>query len=195
MSQILACLIVFVLIGALSYTLDRRLGVKLYHWFYDMTHEKPLPDGEIRGFVYNRRARARFAAAVVLAVVVTIVSAIHVGDNPLISLVGFFLEVPLLMIGFYLGPSVDQLWGRRDRFFDKVDKLESGETSVGAEFKEVSQLVAGAVGSVLSTANEDKPEGETGPAAGDKAPHEASALPPKEEIDPHQLMNNYLRRE
>ena len=119
-----------VILGAVWYLLDRRLGARLYRLGYAWTHEHPLPPGEERGFLFQQKARVRFAWAVVFSALQSglIVTQGHV--NPLIEMLTFFFEVPALMGGFFLGPFLDRLWTRKDRVLDKIDELESGDTSI-----------------------------------------------------------------
>lgn len=133
--------LVFVLAGAVFYVADRLRGVRIYRWIYDMTHQHPLPKDIARGFIYNRKANARFALAVIISglqSVIAVMDGISSTSNEILSL---FIEVPCLMIGFYFGPAIYKIWERREAVFDSVDKLESGELSLKKEVHELSNKV------------------------------------------------------
>jgi hypothetical protein len=187
-SYVLSGLVVGVLEGAVLYILDSRVGVRAYRWWYGLTHRDPLPPGVRRGFVYDRKANARFTAA-------TIVSLLQNGlayelgfVDPLKAMLAVLVEVPVIMGGFYLGPFVERLWRKKDPLLAVVDKLESGETSVRAEVKRMTESVAGSVRESLAAPAEEVPP-PTAPRV------EPAPPPPPPEPDPAEALRSYTKRQ
>lgn len=185
---------VFVVVGAFWYVVDKRLGVLVYRWWYAMTHKDPLPDGPPQGFIFNQQAKARFSAALTLCVVQSSLAIFAAHVDPSREIISLFLEVPLLMLGFYFGPWLDRLWQSKDEILDTVDKLESGEISIKGEIEEASEKAMGTLKKALTT-NESGPVIEK--QSGDKtiASEEAvgSEQINEEPQDSRSLMKKYLR--
>jgi hypothetical protein len=92
------------------------------------------------------------------------------------------------MGGFYLGPAVERLWRKKDPLLAVVDKLESGETTVGAEMKRVTESVAGSVRESFAAPPAD--------AAVPPAPRaEPAPPPPPPEPDPEEALRSYTKRQ
>lgn len=188
---LLTATLMYLLLGALWHVIDRAIGVSVYRWYYAMTHETPLAADEKKGFICQRRARARFAAAVALALFHSVLLMRYAAFPAIDTLVSFFIQVPILMMGFYLGPLVQRIWKGKEEVFEAVDKLEQGEISVKDEISGVSEKAVTAVRELVGRlenplgVEEKEPEGE-----GDAA----ESLPEEEEIDPRQMMDEYLRR-
>jgi hypothetical protein len=178
-------LIFFLLLGAIWYVLDRRFGISLYRWYFNLTREEPLAADQERGFIYNRSAKSRFSTAVVLCLLqsILVVSAAEV--NPLVELLSFFFEVPVLMVGFYFGPSVYKLWRKKDAVLETVDRLESGELKLEDELKEATRHAAQTVRSALGI--EDETEAGKSVAEGEQASKAAPVEP-----DPAEALNRYV---
>lgn len=125
-------MVMFVLLGAFWYIVDRKYGVRWYRLWYRLTHEHPLPPEIVCGFVYNRRARHRSFMATLLSTLQTVV-VIWSAENPnlLIELILWIVEIPLTMVGFAVGPLGFKVWGRKEELFDTIDDLEQGKTSFG----------------------------------------------------------------
>lgn len=199
-------LAVFLVLGSIWYLVDRIVGVPIYRWWYALTHRDPLPADILRGFIHGQRARVRFIAAVVLSVLQSslVLASVSI-SNPLAELIGFCLEVPVVMGGFYLGPWLFRLWERKEHVFERVDRLESGEISLKAELKEAGHKAAEAVRGALGVP-------EKGPGApASKTPAVPAAAPdtkepelsagkdnqaakPEPNWNPRDLINKYIRR-
>ncbi len=184
-SFFLSWFLVLTIVGAGLYVFDRRQGVRLYRWWYDMTHEHPLPADVEGGFLYNRKAQSRFAFAVVLASAQSALALFYEASTLPQELLSLLIEVPCLMFGFYLGPTVYRLWQRREKVFDTVDQIESGKISIQNEVKEISQS---AFAKIKESIVPDRPDL---PAAPLSEPAKA-ATAPEAEPDPKALMEKYL---
>ncbi|MFN8390683.1 MAG: hypothetical protein U0136_10370 [Bdellovibrionota bacterium] len=190
MSFFLSWFLVLTLVGAGLYVFDRIKGVKIYRWWYDMTHEHPLPADVEKGFLYNRKSQSRFALAIVLSLVQSAIALFHEASTLPQELLSMLIEIPCLMFGFYLGPTLYRVWARREKVFETVDQIESGKISIQNEVKEMSQSALAKIKSAVAT---EKPEE---PAGGPK-PLEAPLPPEPEEEpepDPKALMDKYLNR-
>lgn len=128
-------IILGILLGIASYSLDRRFGLGWYKWWYDMTHEHPQPATEERGFVYNKPTRVKAFAALVLSSIVSVVSVYTAASNPLAELVLWVVTMPAIVIGLLIGPHFYKIWQKRDKVFDTVDKWERGEVDLSDELK------------------------------------------------------------
>lgn len=190
-------LFIFLVIGALWYVFDRRVGVRIYRWYYDMTHEHPLSQEQQQGFIFNRRAKPRFAAAIALSVVQSVIVVLAGGASPMAELLTFFLEVPVLMVGFYLGPLADRLWRRKDRILETVDKLEDGKIDLKKEFQDVSQKATNVIRDALTLGGQSPSMEEDRKEENQDAPadQEEELSSGNEEPDPRKMMDSYLRRE
>jgi hypothetical protein len=126
-SYIAFWMILFVLLGAFWYVIDRRYGVHWYRRWYRLTRPEPLPEGIVAGFVYNRRTRHKALMATVLSTLQTALALLQ-GENLnlLVELVLWLVEVPMTLLGFALGPWAYRLWQRKDVVFDKLDEWEGG---------------------------------------------------------------------
>lgn len=182
-------IILGILIGIAFYSLDRRFGVGSYKWWYDMTHENPLPEGEKRGFVFNKPTRVKAFAALVLSSIVSVISVYTAASNPLAELVLWVVAIPATMIGFIIGPHFYKIWQKRDKVFDTVDKWERGEIDLSDELKERAGDVAESVRDVITG---DKPK--AAPPATPSA--SAGEKPVEKEVTPQQaeeMMNRFIR--
>jgi hypothetical protein len=189
-SEVVSGLVLAAIEGAVLFIVDCKVGVRAYRWWHDLTHREPLPADVEQGFVVNRKANARFTAATLVALAQSGVG-VAFGASPFTAMLTIALQVPVLMAGFYLGPALRRLWRRKDPLLAVVDKLESGETSIGAEVKRASTKVAGAL------------RREELAAPLEVVPLEAPPLPPAEvpvpapepEPDPVEAMRRFTKRQ
>ena len=115
----------FVILGAFWYVIDRRRGVKWYRIWYRLTHKDPLPSDITVGFIYNRRSRHKVVMATLLSTVQTFIALLSVESlNLLVELILWIVEIPMMMVGFAIGPLVFKIWRRKDDMLDAVDDLE-----------------------------------------------------------------------
>lgn len=194
--------ILFIILGTVWYILDRRFGVHLYRWWYDLTHEEPLPEAEIRGFVYNRSTKARVSAALLVSTVQSLLVLVSSQVNLLVELIMWVFEVPVTFIGFYLGPWAYRLWRRRDDFFEAVDrveqKVETGQIDLAAVAKSASDQISDRAKELLDdlgVGDESKDEAAEQTPAASAAEVEARADDePVPEEDPRELIRKYSER-
>ena len=186
-SYVVSWLAAFAVVGALWYVADRKVGIYLYRWIYDLSHEKGLPRETVKGFIYNQRARSKFTAATVLAVIQTAVAISRGGGNPVLEIVTFFAEIPAMLVGFYIGPFFFRMWERKDTILDKMDEFESGETTIAKELKSAGDKALHAV-------REAAQQIDVGVAAPASEPPPGAPKPPAQPEDPKKLMDKYLRR-
>jgi hypothetical protein len=189
LSRLLSGLAVGVIEGALLYVIDARVGVRVYRWWYDLTHRDPMAPDVERGFILNRKANARFSVATVVALVQNWIALEMGWLDPFLAMLTVAIEVPVLMGGFYLGPGLRNLWRRKDPLLAVVDQIESGETSIGAEMKRVTGKVTGAL------RRDDRPatpslEAPTPPPVPDVPPPA-----PEPEPDPVEAMRRFTKRQ
>ena len=124
-SYIIFWMVMFVILGAFWYVLDRRHGVKWYRFWFRMTHKDPLPDDVVVGFIYNRRSRHKVVMATILSTLQTFIALFSVDTlNLLVELILWIVEIPMTMVGFAIGPLVFKIWRRKDEMLDAVDDLE-----------------------------------------------------------------------
>jgi hypothetical protein len=182
-------IILGVLLGIATYSLDRRFGVRSYRWWYDMTHEQPLAEPMQHGFVFNKPTRVKAFVALVLSSIVSVISVYTAASNPLAELVLWVVTIPAMMIGFVIGPHFYKLWQKRDKVFDTVDKWERGEIDLSDELKAKSAEITD---SVRATVSGPKPK-TAQPAA---QPPVTAAETPQQEISREQaeeMVNRFTR--
>ncbi|WOO41697.1 hypothetical protein [Rubellicoccus peritrichatus] len=178
-SYIVFWMIMFVILGAFWYIIDRRYGVKWYRLWYRLTHKDPLPDNIAVGFVYNRRSRHKAVMAAVLSTLQTFVALYSVQSlNLLVELVLWLVEIPMTMIGFMIGPFAFKLWGRKDEMLDAIDDLEQKHLG-GRDIEDDS--------------TRDKAKEVKVKPAAKKEPEPAPA-PKEEKPDPKKLFDRYTKR-
>lgn len=173
--------------GMILYVLDRHVGIKIYRWWYGLTHKNPLPSDKDRGFIYERRANARFTFAMTLILIQNGLIVWRGFVNPLSTIVSIPFEVVAILIGFYAGPFLNGLWERKDPILEVVDRIESGETSIPYEAKKVWE----------STVHRE--ESATDASTESKTVETADARPnPKSEEkgeDPRAMINKFLGKQ
>lgn len=177
--------VVLFLFGAGLYVFDRYRGVKVYRWFYDMTHKNPLDAKIDRGFIYNQKNHTRFLFAIAFSVMQSSSALIYEASTFAQEFLSVILEVPCLMLGFYIGPTFFKLWASKEKVFDKVDMIERGHISIQKEVKEFSDA---AVSKIRETINL--------PETKEVSPQVIKSSPqPKvePEPDPKSLISKYIK--
>lgn len=179
--------VVLAIAGSSFYVFDRRIGTGWYRWWYDMTHKEPLSPDTSKGFLYNQRAQSRFGFAILISVIQSALAMFYEASTLPQEVLSIFIEVPCLMFGFYMGPTVYRLWERRERVFNTVDQIENGTISIPKEVKEMSQVALSKFKETL-TPDTDLPKLQNSNV-------EAPPLTTPEaepEMDPKVLMDKYL---
>ena len=129
-SYIIFWMVVFVMLGAFWYIVDRLHGVRWYRRWYKLTHRDPLPQNVVVGFVYNRRSRHKVVMAAVVSTVQTFVALTSLESlNLLVELILWIVEIPMVMVGFAIGPLVFKVWKRKDTMLDAIDDFEQSHFS------------------------------------------------------------------
>ena len=131
--------------GIVFSVLDRAYGRKIYRAYHNFTSGEQLsPDVEL-GIVTGQHASHRLTVAVVVAFVYTwLAYGLHASALPE-TVASLFVEVPLMMAGFYVGPLVNRIWERRKVITDVVDDFESGKRTIKGELGHVAQNARAAV--------------------------------------------------
>ena len=192
---------VYLLFGAIWYTIDRRYCLGIYRRWYKLTHKDPLPEGEERGFIYKQPAKTRLTWAAIISTFQSLMELIYGTHlNPLVELFMWFAEVPITMFGFYLGRYVYMWWMRKEAFFETIDRFESGETNVsekiadavkekGLEFRKKGKELKEGVGHIVEQIIHPDEE--------EEAPPEKTEPPPEEEepeiVDPREAVDRYKK--
>lgn len=195
-NSVIIWVILYIALGCIFYFLDRWFGVAIYHWFYGMTHKDPLPEGVEKGFIHNRKAQARFANACIVALIFSLIE-FHYTEHPdpLMEFFSWVIEVPLVMIGFIIGPFFFRIWGKKEDLFQTVDKIESGEIDVSKQIKNAAEGVAkdflGKATDVVNDALDTIKKQEETPKT---EPQKEAIEEKEEEIDPKEYMNKYLNK-
>lgn len=181
-SYIIFWMILFVLLGAFWYVVDRRYGIKWYRRFYGWTHAEPLPADIQVGFIYNRRSRHKAVMATVLSTLQTLIALYSVESlNLLVELILWLVEIPMTMLGFALGPFAFKLWGRKDRMLDALDDFEAKHLTKSTGEPE----------------DERAPQRETAATRPTESPTPDASKPtdvPAEPVDPKKMFDRYTKR-
>ena len=125
-SYIVFWMVLFVLLGAFWYIIDRRFGVKWYRFWYKLTNKDPLPDDVEVGFIFNRKSRHKALMATGLSTIQTVAALYSIESiNLLVELILWIVEVPMTMLGFMIGPWAYKLWRGRGDVFDALDEINA----------------------------------------------------------------------
>ena len=199
---IVSWLILFLFVGAIWYVLDRRLGQGIYRWWYGMTHAEPL-DAEIeRGFIFGQPAKVRFSVAISLSLIQSVIVLLTTEDAKwLVELFTFVFEVPVMMFGFYLGPRLNGIWERKEKIFETMDKMESGDYSITGSVKQkIEDVYDDAVEAVVGRDEEPVEVSEKSVISDEESELEevveerAVEKSDEETSDPRGYMDRYLKK-
>lgn len=161
-SYIIFWMVMFTMLGAFWYIVDRLHGVRWYRRWYALTHREPLPQDVTVGFVYNRRSRHKVVMATVVSTVQTFVALTSVESlNLLVELILWIVEIPMVMLGFAIGPLVFKVWKRKDTMLDAIDDFEQshfGDKEAGQSEKPTKAKKA----PVKAEPKPEKPTGDDG---------------------------------
>jgi hypothetical protein len=120
--------------GIVMYIIDRAWLQGLYRWFYNMTHETPLPVETGRSvFVFGHKTARKVLWATIISTVQSAGLFFFTGfhSNPFVELVLWFLEIPAMVLGFAAGAVLYPYWLKRKGLYALADKfddaLEKGE--------------------------------------------------------------------
>ena len=128
-SYITFWMVLFVLLGAFWYIIDRRFGVKWYRFWYNLTNKVPLADDVEVGFIFNRKSRHKVLMATGLSTIQTVAALYSIESiNLLVELILWIVEVPMTMFGFLIGPWAYKLWKGRGDVFDALDEINAKDT-------------------------------------------------------------------
>jgi len=188
----LSIIIVLLFEGAVFYVIDKHLGVRIYKWWYGLTHKDPYPPGAQEYgcmCIYSRRAHMRFSAATSIALMQNGILFWSGVVNPIPLILSIPIEVVLLMAGFYAGPLLNRLWERKDPLLEIVDKIDKGETTVLSEVKKAADSVRDSFTSATRMNSENSESVEN---VKDKSSPKKQE---DDEIDSLKLMRQFTRRE
>lgn len=146
-SVLTACLV----LGVAIYLLDRKFGVSIYRFGYDLSHKNPMPKEVERGFLYQQSTNRGVSVAVFLSTVYSLFMVWELGFamDFIAELIVWLLMPPALVGGFWLGRWVYKVLLRRSVYLDKVD--EFGQTIERMEMGNIAHSVQKQGVSILSS--------------------------------------------
>ena len=128
-SYIIFWMVLFVILGAFWYIIDRRFGVRWYRLWHKLTNKAPLPDDVEVGFIFNRKSRHKALMATGLSTLQTVAALYSIESiNLLVELILWIVEVPMTMLGFLIGPWAFKLWKGRADMFEALDEINAKDT-------------------------------------------------------------------
>jgi hypothetical protein len=170
--------LIFMMIGASTFVIDRKWGTKIYGKFRKWGHPPTagLPEME-RGFIYNRSNITRWKYAGALSLVWALIMIGYRHEDPSVELIVMFVLPFATFIGFMVGPLYLRFKMAQERWLRKLDEVESGKIDV---YKEVSDAAGQKLGGLekFFFGLVDKWGGYVGKRKVAKAT-QASAAPPK----------------
>jgi uncharacterized protein with PIN domain len=128
-------ILIFMFLGAVWYNLDAAFGASVHDRWFSMTHKGGTQPTARCGFIYKRKAKARFYAALFLTIAGYLLLSYWMAFGPLAKLSVGACGLVATFVGFYLGPALHVLWRKKDLVLDQIDRVESGETDVAATVK------------------------------------------------------------
>lgn len=178
--------------GAVLYVIDRHIGTRVYRWWYNTTHKNELPANDEYGFIHQRKAHSRFSAALFIAFIQNALAVWGKFESSGSAVLWFSLEIPILMVGFYLGPFINRIWERKKIVLDEIDRLESKEITFGQEIKRAATLLHE---TVITPQLERLTSGEeTHPAEKQAAEEPEKKQESEPETDPREYMRKFTER-
>ena len=119
----------FALMGGLAENFDRGVLMPAWKKADKLTSEH---GGTEKGFIVGQSTQGRLIAACVIVAVGLVVYALRTDSFELNDFLMVLWAVPMVYIGFWLGPLLKSLWGKRRKVFDAADALEKeGVASLG----------------------------------------------------------------
>ena len=187
-----------VFLGIACYVLDRWYGIRMRRGWHNLTHKEPLPEADESGFIHRRKAKARFTLAFTVALVLSLMAVFLTAANPAIQILVFFVMVPTLMIGFYLGPKCYGIWSRKDKILERVDDLEEGKIHLGEEIRRAAVEARDHLEDmILPDGEEEKepaslPENESKPVSQEAEPEKKPEPKPEPEPDAEAMFRKFV---
>lgn len=127
-----SCLSAYAALGIAWYLLDRRYGIHVYRWFYDLFNTDPMPTHIVRGFMYNQPTNRKVTIAFLFSTAQSLYMMWNAEMNFLVELIMWVLEVPAMLIGFGAGSWVQRLLVRRSEIFNRFDEFSDGVKAMDA---------------------------------------------------------------
>ena len=180
--------IISCVVGVGLYLMDSVYSGEFRRGWYNMTHENPLPTEEVRGFLCRRSFRTRLRAAVLIGVMGSLFI-VYKTQRPMALLFLWIFVIPMVFLGFKLGPVIERLWRGRQKAMHALEKLEEE----GIDFKKGTHIVVEYVqhkaSDVIHHGHKDVPA-----AATEKNVVEPKQLPAEPEADPRALIEKFIHR-
>lgn len=127
--------IVFLLVGAIIHSIATRAGMRVYRWWYRMTHEFPLaPDAE-QAILARQPVKIRVITATLLSSIISLIALRVAHANALTEMLLWVVGIVVIYVGFMAGPAFGELWGKKEKVFDTVDRIERGELDIEEKAK------------------------------------------------------------
>jgi hypothetical protein len=195
--------IIFTIGGAVWYNYDRRYGASLYRWWYNLTHKDKLPEDVSRGFIYKQSMKTKTTVATVVSSIQSLLLILSTEVNLLEELFMWVFEVPITLFGFYLGPIAYSFWKAKDKWFETIDRVESGDVNIAEEAEQLvghtkEVLVHAVAERIVAPAREkvgDFQEAMAELVSGDdEPPKEVVESEKEEEVDHQSLIDAYKNR-
>ena len=199
-----SALTLFFIVGIACYLLDRKVGVHVYQWQYDLRHSeaKRVPTDKEYGFLYNQSTNRQVTVAYFLATCMSLYMGIWElkwSVNLLAEIVIWLLEAPALLIGFKLGKFVYRAMLKRTVYFDKADKLSEqlSELDVGGIAKKAGDIGGSFVDDMFAKGRsifKGPPRAFRMDSAQATSPPKVEPTPPEPEEDPREVIKRFTRR-
>lgn len=146
----------YVIAGIAVYLFDRKWGVHIYRFLYDLFHsaEKAMPKDVEIGFFYKQPTKSKFVRALLFAAVTGFWPPFSVtGANIVAQIILPLFQAPVFLLGFgILGTVAHFVLRRKDKIFDTVDTLGEHVSKEGAQrvAKQAGTIGADAVEKALN---------------------------------------------
>lgn len=124
--DIISWFLVYFIIGANLYVLDKRYGVYIYNKYKKLIspNMENYVDDYTKGFIYNRRTRVKILWSSNISFILSL-SVFLGGYTPLpVELVMFFIEIPFTFLGMMVGPFYGKILNVSSQTVDKLDVIE-----------------------------------------------------------------------
>lgn len=179
-------------LGIAVYLIDRKIGVHVYRFYYDVRHRKgaEMPKEVVRGFLYNQSTNRGVSVAAFLSTLYSLYMVWELGFHMnVFGEIFIWLLMPVaLVLGFWSGGFVFRLLLKRSKYFDNIDRLKAQAEQV--DVGELKKKAFGAASDWTGGFSRFFPKGK--PA--DASKFNGSASPTPKEEPPPENPRDVLRR-
>lgn len=181
----------FALAGGLAENFDRGVLMPAWKKADKLTSEH---GGSAKGFIVGQGTQGRFIAACAIVAIGLVIYALRTDSFGLSDFLMVLWAVPMVYIGFWLGPPLKSLWGKRRKVFDAADTLE--KEGAASMWERLGNAFRGLLDWLRGTSVSPTPAEDFKPSASKAVPDSKTPTPPNsaeepKPEDPREILDRY----